>query len=141
MPHRTRRDSKGLRRVLTAMVGREVPVTAQALFIELRDCGADLGLATVYRALHILRDEGRLHEFRLADGTGFRACAGEPHHHLICMQCGRVLEEQITAVTAWLGDVERRGFSVESCAVEVFGTCDRCQPHRDGAASPAARPR
>lgn len=128
MPRRTRRDSKGLRRVLEAMTGREVPVTAQALFIELRDRGDDEGLATVYRALHVLRDKGRLHEFHVEDGTAFRACADDPHHHLICVRCGRVLEERIASMTTVLGKIEHHGFSVESCTIEVFGICDRCQP-------------
>jgi Fur family ferric uptake transcriptional regulator len=126
VPRRARRDSKGLRRVLEAMTGREIPITAQALFIELRDRGDDVGLATVYRALHVLRDDGRLHEFHVADGTAFRACADQPHHHLICVQCGRVIEEQIASVSSWLTEVAHHGFSVQACTVEVFGVCDRC---------------
>lgn len=81
-----------MRHVLAALAGRETPVTAQELFIELRDNGHSLGLATVYRALHVLRDDGRLHEFHVEDGIAFRACAPEPHHHLVCLQCGRVQE-------------------------------------------------
>lgn len=117
-----------MRHVLAALAGRETPVTAQELFIELRDNGHSLGLATVYRALHVLRDDGRLHEFHVEDGIAFRACAPEPHHHLVCLQCGRVQEEHTTTLGDWLDHVRHSGFAVQACTIEIYGTCRRCQP-------------
>jgi Fur family ferric uptake transcriptional regulator len=126
-PPRPRRASKGLGHVLEALAGREVPVTAQQLFIEMRDQGHALGLATVYRALHVLRDEGRLHEFHVEDGIAFRACASDPHHHLICVDCGRVQDEQLTAMASWLNAIECDDFTVETFTVELYGVCGRCR--------------
>ena len=127
---RARRNGKGLRIVLTALVGREIPVTAQGLFIELRDQGHHLGLATVYRALHALRDDGRLHEFQVEDGVAFRACVSRSHHHLICVECGRVQEGQPTEMASWLHAIERDGFAVVACTVDVHGVCERCRDAR-----------
>lgn len=124
-----------------SLAGREVPVTAHELFIELRDGGHGLGLATVYRALHVLRDEGRLHEFHVEDGIAFRACAPEPHYHLVCVQCGRVEEDHTTTPLGdWLDHVEHGGFAVHACTVETYGTCRRCQPAQRADSAGATSP-
>lgn len=112
--------------MLAALDGREIPATAQDLFVELREDGHGLGLATVYRALHVLREQELLHEFTGAEGTAFRACSREPHHHLVCRECGRVQEQRTVALSSWLAEVERAGFAVETCSIEIRGVCQRC---------------
>lgn len=125
-PDQPRRDSKGLRQVLDLLAGREVPATAQSLFIELRAQGQRLGLATVYRALHLLRDQGRLHEFAVQDGTAYRACTPEPHHHLLCTECGRVQEGRPTQLIELVQGIQQDGFTVTTSTIEVHGICHRC---------------
>ena len=102
-------------------------MTAQGLFIELRAHGQRVGLATVYRALHLLHDQGRVHEFPVDDGVGFLACALRPHHHLVCSSCGRVQESLPAELTEWVAQVEQDGFTVTTCTIEVRGICSRCR--------------
>jgi Fur family ferric uptake transcriptional regulator len=154
-PRRTpRRATRGTREVLEALDHREIPATAQDLFIELREHGHRIGLATVYRALHVLREQGLLHVFSARDGTAFRACSYEPHHHLVCLRCGRVQEEHVGDLASWLAEVERGGFRIDTCSVEVLGVCHRCgsptggrrvdtgpsEPGREGKSSTPASP-
>src|SRR3954470_18964573 len=55
--------------------------------------GIDVGLATVYRVLTQFEQAGLLSRKNYEAGKAvFELNAGGPHHHLVCLQCGRVEE-------------------------------------------------
>jgi Fe2+ or Zn2+ uptake regulation protein len=74
----------------------------------------------------LLVEQERVHELRGIDSVEYRVCSGEPHQHLVCLRCGRVEEEPLSAPAAWLESVTRDGFSVEHLAIEIQETCSRC---------------
>lgn len=93
-----------------------------------------LSLATVYKNLEALRaigavsDVNSLHEHGRYEaalpGTG----AGQPHHHLVCIRCKRVLDlfdQRFDALRFGVG--QARGFEVRAVRVQVEGLCPRCQ--------------
>ena len=123
----SRGDTKGVRAVLRILEGREVPLTAPELFVQLRTSGSTVGLATIYRALRTLREQGRLHDFHAGTGNAFRACEPEPHHHLICTRCGRVQEvPDASSQSTWLPAIDHEGVAAADYRVEVRGVCRRC---------------
>ena len=63
--------------------------SAQDLHALLRERGDSVGLATVYRALQALVDDGEVDVLRSADGEAvYRRCSPSHHHHLVCRSCG-----------------------------------------------------
>ena len=62
--------------------------SAQELHQELRSRGVAVGLATVYRALQALVDDGVIDVLHGADGEAtYRHCSPVHHHHLVCRTC------------------------------------------------------
>jgi Fe2+ or Zn2+ uptake regulation protein len=119
------------RRVLAALTGREAPLTANQLYIELRDAGERIGRTTVYRALHLLADAGLVHDFRGdGDEASYRACSLAPHDHLVCTGCGRVQELHLAGLDDSLTAVREEGFLVAGRRLEVHGLCRRCTAAR-----------
>ena len=121
------------RRVLAALTGRETPLTAHELYVELRAAGECIGRTTVYRALHALTGAGLAHEFRGGAGeeAGYRACSLEPHDHLVCTGCGRVQEHHLAGLEPALAAVHEDGFLIARCHIEVHGLCARCTPREE----------
>ena len=79
--------------VRTALSTAEGFVSAQALHGSLRDSGSTIGLATVYRALTDLTEEGEADSLQQEGEALYRACTpGSHHHHLICRRCGMTVE-------------------------------------------------
>ena len=78
-------------------------VSAQDLHARLRSAGHRIGLATVYRTLHVLADAGAVDVLRAGDRHSiYRACGGrEPHHHLLCRSCGRTVEVAARVLDEW----------------------------------------
>ena len=102
--------------------------SAQDLHALLRERGDSVGLATVYRALQALVDEGQLDVLRAADGeASYRRCSPVHHHHLVCRSCGRTVEVADPPVERWAAKMAaEHGFTEVQHQVEVFGTCAAC---------------
>ncbi len=102
--------------------------TAQELYAQLRERGNPIGLATVYRALQAMVEDGEVDVLRSEDGeASYRRCSPRHHHHLVCRSCGRTVEVEDQAVERWARAVAREhGFTDVEHQVEVFGTCAAC---------------
>lgn len=104
--------------------------SAQELHQRLRAAGDTVGLATVYRALQALAEDGDVDVLRTDDGEAlYRRCTtGHHHHHLICRSCRRTIEVDDAPMEAWARAVaERHGFTLLDHLVEVFGLCPDCR--------------
>lgn len=84
-----------------------------------------LGIATVYRNIKGLVEDGWLRTVALPGGPDRYEVAGKHHHHHFhCRSCDGVYE-----VDECPDDVERitpEGFEVESHEIILYGVCDGC---------------
>jgi Fur family transcriptional regulator, ferric uptake regulator len=103
-------------------------VSAQALHSGLRESGSSIGLATVYRALADLANEGEADSLQQEGEALYRACTpGSHHHHLICRNCGLTVEIEADPVELWAQQVAaEHGFTQAEHVVDVFGLCAKC---------------
>jgi Fur family transcriptional regulator, ferric uptake regulator len=102
--------------------------SAQEIYAHLREQGNSIGLATVYRALQGMVEDGEVDVLRTDDGeAAYRRCSSHHHHHLVCRSCGRTVEVEDRAVERWAAQVAaENGFADIEHQVEVFGTCTSC---------------
>jgi Fur family ferric uptake transcriptional regulator len=117
--------------ILDALRGTDSAVTAQELHGRLEG----VGLATVYRNLQRLADEGEADTLRRENGElAFLLCGHGHHHHLVCRACGRVERVRDCRLDEWARDVgERHGFRDVEHRAELLGLCSACgrnRPHR-----------
>ncbi|MCF2705665.1 transcriptional repressor [Arcanobacterium haemolyticum] len=103
-------------------------VSAQQLHEELSAQGQRIGLATVYRALQAMADDGELDLLRSDGETLYRRCATETHHHhLVCRSCGKTVEVSGEGVEKWAHHVaQQAGFVDVSHTLELVGLCAQC---------------
>ena len=115
--------------VAAALGGADDFTSAQDLHARLRNEGHKVGLATVYRALQTLADQGQVDVLRTDDGESvYRRCStGAHHHHLVCRSCGRTVEVEGPTVERWADAVSaEHGFRDVTHTLEIFGTCSDC---------------
>ncbi|MCI2240132.1 transcriptional repressor [Paenibacillus sp. TRM 82003] len=104
-------------------------LSAQELHARLRERGESIGLATVYRALQALAEDGDVDVLRTDEGgeAVYRRCSTGHHHHLVCRSCGRTVEVEGPTVESWARRVgAAHGFTQVEHVVEVFGVCAEC---------------
>ncbi|HJU98170.1 MAG TPA: transcriptional repressor [Jiangellaceae bacterium] len=110
-------------------------ISAQDLYQVLRSRGSQVGLATVYRALQAMADDGRVDVLRSDAGEAvYRRCAEiDHHHHLVCRSCGAAVEVSRPAVEMWAAEVaSAHGYVDVTHTVEIFGLCPRCAAASSG---------
>jgi Fur family ferric uptake transcriptional regulator len=114
--------------------------SAEQLFESLRDEGAGISKATVYRTLTLLVESGLLaeHDFERGHKLYERASHQCHHDHLICVGCGRIVEFHNEEIERLQEEIAGRfEFAMVSHTHQIFGQCAVCQ----GQGKPAARKR
>lgn len=123
-----RKQTEQRRQIVAALAAGDRALSAQELHERLRAADAGVGLATVYRNLSRLADEGEIDAIRRSSGeTAYRSCGSGHHHHLICRECGLVVELHDCALSEWSeGIAARHGFQQVEHQAELVGLCARC---------------
>ncbi len=105
--------------------------TADDLARLLTDRGETVGRATVFRTLDVLVQSGILDRLHRPDGchTYVRAEHDSEHrHHLICSDCGAVVQFDECTVAPLLEELgARTNFTISGHWLEVFGLCADCR--------------
>lgn len=91
-----------------------------------------INLSTVYRTVGLLRDLGLVDEVHLAeDHHHYEAGSHGGHQHLICLDCGQIIEFTSPLVARLVLDAARaRGFEVTGVRVDLTGYCPACRARR-----------
>ncbi|WP_186760203.1 MULTISPECIES: Fur family transcriptional regulator [Arthrobacter] len=104
-------------------------VSTQELHRMLQDEDVRVSLATTYRILASMAEDGLVDTLRNGDGEAvYRRCsATSHHHHLLCRNCGKTVEIQAPAVESWAATIAKEnGFTQVQHTVEIYGLCPEC---------------
>ncbi|MBD0380671.1 ferric iron uptake transcriptional regulator [Paenibacillus sedimenti] len=117
--------------VRVLLENEEDHLSAEDVFMLVKDKAPEIGLATVYRTLELLSELHVLEKMNFGDGVARYDLRDDStrhhHHHLICVQCGAVDE----IMEDWLGPLEERlerdfHFQVLDHRLDFQGICHRC---------------
>ena len=124
--------------VFEELFTRHEHLEADELLLRLRSRNQKISRATIYRTLELLVDSGVVGRVRIGE-SGYRyerLRAGDHHDHLICNECGRVIEFREPRIESLQDDVaERYGFVLVSHSHQMRGICRQCRPRADRAAA------
>ncbi|MGK7891590.1 MAG: Fur family transcriptional regulator [Leptolyngbyaceae cyanobacterium] len=104
-------------------------LSAQELYMEIRNQGKAMGLATVYRSLDALKLAGMVQVRTLTNGESLYSMVQEDRHHLTCLQCGDSIPIHFCPVHDLESELNRDyQFKIYYHTLEFFGLCTACQP-------------
>lgn len=118
--------------VRVLLENEEDHLSAEEVFMLVKDKFPEIGLATVYRTLELLSELHVVEKMNFGDGVARydlrNDSAHHHHHHLICIQCGTVDE----IMEDWLVPLEEKlekeyHFSVIDHRLDFQGICHRCR--------------
>ncbi len=107
-------------------------LSAEDVFMKVKDKYPEIGLATVYRTLELLNELNVLDKVNFGDGVSRydlrKEGAQHFHHHLICIHCGSVEEVEEDLLT----DVEKIvtrdfNFDIIDHRLTFHGVCKLCK--------------
>jgi Fur family ferric uptake transcriptional regulator len=121
---RSTRQNTAIRQAIAA-AGR--PLSPTEVLDEARRHVAALGLATVYRTLKALLDEGVLQAVTLpGEVARYEIAHRGHHHHFRCDACQRVFD--VEGCPGDLAGLAPPGFTVERHEITLYGQCPDCRP-------------
>lgn len=116
--------------ILGFMLERDRHVSAEGLYLDLKQRGEELSLSTVYLNLSTLAEAGLVREYKTPAGQSFYDSNVTPHYHVVCRETGEVmdvpapeidgkplgrfLQEYVAAHTGW--EVDEPRFSLTGLA-------------------------
>jgi Fur family transcriptional regulator, ferric uptake regulator len=119
--------TRSQKRILTLLQSLKCSISAQDLYIELRNRQQDMGLATVYRSLEALKLQGEVQVRTLANGESEYSLIKSDRHHLTCVNCGASIAIDECPVHNLEQQLETsHTFKVYYHTLEFFGLCQKC---------------
>ena len=104
---------------------RERHLSAEDVYRLLLAEQMDVGLATVYRVLTQFEQAGILTRHHFESGKSvFELSEGRHHDHLLCLQCGKVVEfccDEIEALQHRIA--EENGFRIQGHSMYLYADC------------------
>jgi Fur family ferric uptake transcriptional regulator len=117
--------------ILSTLYNNPQHFTSENLYLLVKEKHPDLniGIATVYRTLSLLEENGLVSSISLGTQGKKFEMANKPHHdHLICTMCGKIVEfenEQIEKLQKQIA--EENGFVLTDHLMQLYGICSECQ--------------
>lgn len=90
----------------------------------------EIGIATIYRTLQLFEELKIVHRVNFDDGfSRYELIRGteDHHHHLVCLECGKVIEVKLDLLEALEKEIEKEeDFDIVDHNVQFYGYCNDC---------------
>lgn len=101
------------------------PLTPQEILDRAQKQVPKLGIATVYRTVKSLSEEGELVPVDApGEPTRYEGAGKQHHHHFSCRNCGRMFEME--GCPGGIAALVPEGFEMEDHEFIVYGRCKTC---------------
>jgi Fur family ferric uptake transcriptional regulator len=117
------------RLVIEILCERPGHLSVQDIQQHLRERQVDLNEATVYRILQWLKDLGMVSQTDLGQSElVYQLLGDQPHHHLVCLSCGAIIDIDDTVMTSLREQLTRDyGFEPRIDHMAIYGLCKNCR--------------
>lgn len=117
--------------VLNVLIHADDHLTAEEVYnlIKTKKPDSNIGIATVYRALGFLEEVNLITSINFgADGKKYESNTKEHHDHLICTNCGKIVEFMDEEIEKRQDRIaEKNSFKITSHSMQIYGVCKDCQ--------------
>ena len=101
------------------------PMGPPEIFEAAREHAPGLGIATVYRTIKRLLDDGYLQQVELpGEAPRYEMSGKGHHHHFRCSNCNKVFD--LNGCPREFKSILPKGFSLEGHEIFLFGRCQEC---------------
>jgi Fur family ferric uptake transcriptional regulator len=119
--------------VLSAVIEQKDHLTVDEIFSLLKKEHSDIGIATVYRTINLLRDAGIVKELIINGIARYEILSDRHHDHLVCTECGTtveitsaIIEQEQEAIAV------KNGFYLQDHNLILMGICSSCRKKISG---------
>ena len=115
--------------IIEELTSTNAHMAAEEIHDEIQKRTKALNIATIYRTLDMLVEEGLACKNDLGAGCVVYAINRHgPHIHLVCRVCGQVIEANQSLISDLGKKLQQKyGFAADLRHISLFGVCSECQ--------------
>jgi Fur family transcriptional regulator, ferric uptake regulator len=115
--------------IIKAIAHQGNHINADEVFALVQKRTQSMNIATVYRTLELLVEQGLASRINLGEGRVIYATNQHgPHIHLVCRQCGQVLDAKQEMLATFNHQLQADyHFAADLQHISVLGLCSECQ--------------
>jgi Fur family peroxide stress response transcriptional regulator len=115
--------------VLNVLANSPDHPSAESIHAKLIDHYPTMSLATVYKTVKLLKQEGEILELEFSDlGNRYDGKKPYPHPHVICTECGKIIDpSQLNLEEITSSMMKETGFKILTHRLDFYGICPDCQ--------------
>ena len=101
--------------------------TADTVYLHVREEFPRISLGTVYRNLNLLADTEEIVKITTPDGGDRFDGTTSPHYHVLCTECGKVIDLDMEHLDS-INKMAEENFDgvISSHTALFYGTCNEC---------------
>lgn len=112
-------------RLIAASIGHP---SAGQLYTTIKRQFPTMSQATVYKTLTLLKEINQVLEIDLRDDSHYDGNRPEPHPHLICMKCNKIIDGEISFDQESMKGLEQTsGYKILRLQISFYGLCPDCK--------------
>jgi Fe2+ or Zn2+ uptake regulation protein len=130
------RSTRQRSQIIEALRETSCHPTAAWIFDRVKQTCPHISLGTVYRNLNILKESGLIREIKFGKNTARYDGNVESHHHVVCLECGK-LEDVVCTINPDLiqGVETAKAYKISGYQMEFKGICSDCMKRTQKAVS------
>jgi len=102
--------------------------SAAQLFTKIKTQFPTMSHATVYKTLALLKEMKQVLEIDLRDDSHYDGNRPQPHSHLICMECNKIVDGDLEFDLSSIRKLEETsGFQIVRPQIAFYGLCPDCR--------------
>jgi Fur family ferric uptake transcriptional regulator len=123
------RASSVIQAILDVLEEKNTHLTSREIYDCIHDRLPAVNPSTVYRALERLAQQGLISVSDMGTGAMvFEQVTSHNHHHLVCQQCGRILNIEDREIQNLFTNIEMTsGYRMTTNHLVLFGICPDCR--------------
>jgi Fur family peroxide stress response transcriptional regulator len=102
--------------------------SASQLYTKIKRQFPTMSQATVYNTLALLKEMNQVFEIDLHTDSHYDGNRPQPHPHLICIRCSKIVDGEVALDQESLRNLEQvSGFKILDNRISLYGLCPECR--------------
>ncbi|HHW00023.1 MAG TPA: transcriptional repressor [Clostridiaceae bacterium] len=123
------RNTKSRAAVVEILENAEIPLSAEDIYLRMKESGRSASLSTVYRILELMENNRLVERTSVNNNKAMFTLVRSGHkHHLICTSCHKMVALGGCPLKGLESDISRETqFDITGHRLEVYGICPECR--------------
>jgi Fur family ferric uptake transcriptional regulator len=128
LKHEGLKNTKHRTAIIKMLEQSEQPLTAEQIYLELKEKNSSINLSTVYRILNVLTTKSILNKSDFEEKTLFEINANEHTHRFICSECKKMFKIIGCPLEGYEKNLhDKLGIEITGHKLELYGLCKGCK--------------